>query len=187
MHRKVAIVALALLSSVFLLGQISPVNGQDEEIQRVLVTNFPDLQQVAGTVSVEGPVRHSTLQRVRDILVPPVEPKETGRLIDGGVLMMDGFTSAVLSLNGQAKGKILRSGTAGAILIPEEETVTRAFEEEGMAQFSLEVSASISSGSSRSFASTPVRLTVGFPRYRVHLYNTSDKTVTVALFAYLTN
>ena len=55
MHRKVAILALALLSSVFLLGQISPVNGQEEEIQRVLVTNFPDLQQVAGTVSVEGP------------------------------------------------------------------------------------------------------------------------------------
>ena len=119
--------------------------------------------------------------------MPPVEPKEIGRLIDGGILTMDGFTSAVLSLNGQAKGKILRSGTVGAILIPEEETVIRAFEEEGLAQFPLEVSASLSTGASRSFASTPVRLTVAFPRYRVRLYNTSDKSVTVGLFAYLTN
>jgi hypothetical protein len=187
MQRKVVVYALTLLSGLFLLGQISPVKGQEEEIQRVLVTNFPPLQQVAGTVSVEGPVRHATLQRVKEILVPPVEPKEISRLIDGGVVTADGFTSAVLSLNGQAKGKILRSGTVGAILIPEEETVIRAFEDEGQAQFPLEVSASISSGASRSFASTPVRLTVAFPRYRVRLYNTSDKTVTVDLFAYLTN
>lgn len=187
MQRKRVFVSLVLLSGVLLIGQTSSVNGQAEETQRVLVTNFPELQQVAGTVSVEGPVRHSTLQRVKEILVPPVEPKETGRLIDGGVLTMDGFTSVVLSLNGQTKGKILRSGTVGAILIPEEETVTRAFEEDGLAQFPLEVSASISSGSSRSFASTPVRLTVAFPRYRMRLYNTSDKTVTANLFAYLTN
>jgi len=187
MQSKVAVLALTILSGVLLLGQISPVKGQEAEIQRVLVTNFPERQQVAGTVSVEGPVRHSTLQRVKEVLVPPVEPKEIGRLIDGGILTMDGFTSAVLSLNGQAKGKILRSGTVGAILIPEEETVIRAFEEEGLAQFPLEVSASLSTGASRSFASTPVRLTVAFPRYRVRLYNTSDKSVTVGLFAYLTN
>jgi hypothetical protein len=28
---------------------------------------------------------------------------------------------------------------------------------------------------------------VAFPRYRVFLYNTTDKTVTVNLYAYLTN
>lgn len=187
MQRKAVILALALLSCVLLLGQISPVEGQEEETQRVIVTNFPELQQVAGTVSVEGPVRHSTLQRVKEILVPPVEPEETGRLIDGGVVTVDGFTSAVLSLNGQTKGKILRPGTVGAILIPDEESVIRAFEEEGQAQFPLKVSASVTSGATRSFASDPVRLTVGFPRYHVRLYNTTDKTVTVNLFAYLTN
>ena len=187
MQRKLVVLVLILLCGMLLIGPISSVKGQEDEIRRVIVTNFPEMQQVAGTVSVEGPVRHSTLLRVKEILVPPVEPKETGRLIDGGVLMMDGFTSAVLSLNGQTKGKILRSGSAGAILIPDEETVARAFDEEGLAQFPLEVSAPISSGASRSFASTPVRLTVAFPRYRVRLYNTSDKTVTVSLFAYLTN
>lgn len=187
MHLKIVIAALVLLCSVLLLTQIPPVNAQSEESQRVVVTNFPELQQVAGTVSVEGPVRHASLLRIKDVLVPPVDPQETGRLIDAGILVTDGFTSAVLSLNGQAKGKLLRPGTVGAMLIPEEDTVTRAFEEEGLAQFPLEVTASLSSGTSRSFSSSPARHTVGFPRYRVLLHNTSDKTVTVNLFAYLTN
>ena len=130
--------------------------------------------------------RSALKRRIKEILVPPVDPKETGRLIDAGVLTTDGFTSAVLSLNGQAKGRILRSGTVGAILIPEEESVIRAFEEEGQAQFPWEVSAALAAGAPRSFASTPVRHIVGFPAYRVRLYNTSDKTVTVSLFAYLT-
>ena len=165
----------------------TPASGQQDEIQAVRVTNFPALQKVAGSVSVEGPVAHATLRRLTDILVPPVDPKEVGRLIDAGVLPMDGFTSAVLSLNGQAKGRVVKSGTVGAILIPDEETVVRAFEEEGQAQFSQELTAPVVAGASRSFSSTPTRQLVAFPRYRVRLYNSSDKTVTVNLFAYLTN
>jgi hypothetical protein len=187
MQRILVVAILVLLCGALLLLQTSPVKGQQDEIQRVLVTNFPATQQIAGTVSIDGPVRHATLLRLKEILVSPVEPKETGRLIDGGVVSMDGFTSAVLSLSGQAKGTILRSGTVGAILIPEEEPIIRAFEEEGLAQFPLEVSASLPAGSLRSFSSAQPRLTVGFPNYRVHLYNTTDKTVTVTLFAYLTN
>jgi hypothetical protein len=187
MPGRFVVAGLILSSAVLILVAMSPVGAQGEEVQLVRVTNFPALQEVAGTVSVEGPVRHATLQRVKEILVPPVEPKETGQLIDGGVVSMDGFTSVVLSLNGQSKGKILRSGSVGAILIPDEEPVIRAFEEEGQAQFPLEVIASLHAGSPRSFASAPSRLTVGFPRYRLRLYNTSDKTVTVNLFAYLTN
>ncbi len=187
MRRKVLGTALILLSGALLANLVPPVKAQMDEIQQVLVTNFPGLQQVAGTVSVEGPVRHASLQQIKEILVPPVAPGETSRLIDGGVVTVDGFTSAILSLNGQVKGRILRSGTVGAILTPDEETVIRAFEEEGQEQFPVEVSAPLSSGASRSFASAPTRVTVAFPRYRIHLYNTSDRTVMVNLFAYLTN
>ena len=122
MHLKVVVAVLVLFCSVLLLTQIPPVTAQSEESQRVVVTNFPELQQVAGTVSVEGPVRHASLLRIKDVLVPPVDPQETGRLIEAGILVTDGFTSAVLSLNGQAKGKLLRPGTVGAMLIPEEDS-----------------------------------------------------------------
>lgn len=187
MPGRIVVAGLVLSSATVMLAALSPAGAQGEEVRPVRVTNFPDPQRVAGTVSVEGPVRHATLQRVKEILVPPVEPRETGQLIDGGVLSMDGFTSVILSLNGQSKGKVLRSGSVGAILVPDEEPVIRAFEEEGQAQFPLEVAASLHAGSSRSFASASLRLAVAFPRYRLRLYNTSDRTVTVNLFAYLTN
>jgi len=81
----------------------------------------------------------------------------------------------------------VRSGAVGAILVPEEETITTAFDEDGQIQFPLQVSAVLTSLPLRSFASQQERFTVGFPKYRVHLYNTTEKTATVSLFAYLTN
>jgi hypothetical protein len=182
-----AVPAVLLLALAVFLGASDAGRAATQEIQRVFVTNFPDIQRVSGTVAVDGPIRHAALVSVREIRVPPVEPKETGRLIDGGVVSMDGFTSVVISLSGQTQGKVVKSGAVGAILIPEEEAITTAFEEDGQVQFPLEVSATLTPLPLRSFASQQARFTVGFPRYRVHLYNTTEKTATVSLFAYLTN
>jgi len=93
----------------------------------------------------------------------------------------------VLSLSGRGQGKILKPGSVGAILVPDEEAIIHALEEEGQIQFPLEITAPVEPGEARSFASKQIQHTVGFPRYRVLLYNTSDKTATVNLFAYLTN
>jgi hypothetical protein len=158
-----------------------------QEVQEVIVRNFPELQQVEGAVSVEGPIRHSDLRKLQDVLISPVGPKETTRLIEGGILEIAGFTSVVLSLSGRGQGKVLKPGSVGAILVPDEESIVRTLEEEGQIQFPLEVTAAVESGEPRSFASKQTQHSVGFPRYRVLLYNTSDKTVTVNLFAYLTN
>ena len=180
-------VAAAATAALVVLAALPAGRAAASEIQRVLVTNFPAVQKVSGSVDVEGPVRHATLASVRDILVAPVDPKETGRLVDGGVVTMDGFTAVVLSLSGQTTGKVLRSGSVGAILIPEEEAVRTAFEDYGQVQFPLEISAALEPLPTRSFASGQARFEVGFPRYRVRLYNTTEKTATVSLYAYLTN
>ena len=188
MSRKLPVIALSLFAAslIFLMAPGEPLRSQDE-IQRTFVTNFPQTQQVAGTVSIDGVVRHATLQRLKDIQVPPVGPRETTRLIQGGALVTDGFTAVVLGLAGQTRGRTLRAGTVGALLIPDEEPVTRAFEEEGLAQFPMEIKMSPVTGASLSFASAQERLTLGFPRYRVLFYNTTDKTATVNLYAYLTH
>jgi hypothetical protein len=178
---------MVLIAGALVVLAVPSARAQREDTPRVLVTNFHDLQRVAGTVAVEGPARHATLLSRTGILVPPVDPKETGRLIDGWVLTMDGFTAAVLALNGQIRGRGLRPGRVGAILIPDEEPVFRFFEEEGQAHFPLEVTAEIPGGTSRSFASQPIRVTVAFPRYRLRLYNTGERSVTVNLFAYVTH
>jgi hypothetical protein len=181
------ITLITMLAAAALL-LISPRSGSaQQEIQNVAVTNFPPVQAVAGTVAVEGTVRHATMLRVKEVLITPVARETTTRLIDGGELTTDGFTSIVLALNGRVQGKPLQPGTVGAILIPDEESVLRAFDEESQMQFPLEIDAEVPAGSARSFASPQKRVTVAFPRYRVRFYNTSDRTVTANLFAYLTN
>ena len=156
------------------------------EILDVQVLNFPDPQKIKGTVTIEGPIRHSELVRFTDVIVPPVKPTDTTRLVSAGSLEVSGYTHAVLSLNGLTKGDVMRPGSVGAYLIPEEELVVRTFIEAGQVQFPLEVVAGGVSASSAYFASKSERQALAFPRYRVLLWNTSDKTVTVNLFAYLT-
>jgi hypothetical protein len=173
---------LGILLIFFLVGAESA-----DEIQRVFVTNFPRVQQVAGSVSIEGTIRHGVFHRFKEIVVPPVNPSDVSHLIPGGTLEADGFTSMVLALNGQSKGRMLKSGSVGAILLPDEESVLRVYEEEGKAQFPIEIRTAVFTMSSPSSASSPQQFQVGFPRYRIWLYNTSDSAVSTNLFAYLTN
>jgi hypothetical protein len=172
----VVVLAVALLAAT----QVS------EDLTKVLVVNFPDPQRVAGAVSVEGTVRHAAFQAYREIVVPPVKPEDISRLIPAGTLVTDGFTSVVLSVGALPRGSSLRPGAVGALLVPEEEAVLRAFEEERFAQGPMEVRALPVTPAARYFASEPKRFEVAFPRYRILLYNLSDKAVSASLYAYLT-
>jgi hypothetical protein len=183
---RTMVLALALVFVALLA--LPPAQGAAQEQARsVRVVNFPALQKIAGTVDIDGPVPHSSLVVFKDISVPPVEPAETGRLIDGGTLSADGFTAMVLSLSGRAGGRALRSGTVGALLIPDEDAIVKAFEEDGQMQFQIDLAAPLTQGTFRMTATSQSRYTLGFPRYRLRFYNTTDKTVTVNLYAYLTN
>lgn len=157
-----------------------------QEVQQVVVRNFPNVQKIEGDVRIKDPVRFAKLEEVHEVAVPPVNPKDTARLISGGTIVTDGFGSVVLSLSGQTKGEVFRPGSVGAILIPDAEPMSRAFDEKGQVQFPMEVYAAGVSGASAYFASTQPKYPVAFSRYKVWFYNTSDKTVTVNLYAYLT-
>jgi len=173
--------------ALLLAGAGRPAGGAGEEPRPVRVVNFPAIQQVKGQIGVEGTVRHAALVTLADLVVPPVEPAETGRLIDGGLLQADGFTSVVLSLGARAGGRALRSGSVGVILIPDEEEITRAFEQDAQVLYPIEINAPLTQGAYRMTAAAQSRHTLGFPRYRVRLYNTTDKVVNATLYAYLTN
>ncbi|MCI0567674.1 MAG: hypothetical protein L0Z52_05680 [Acidobacteria bacterium] len=173
---------VGLMLLFFLFGAASV-----EEIQKVFVTNFPRVQPVSGEISVEGTIRHAVPRRFKDIVVPPVSPSDVSRLISAGTLEVDGFTSVVLGLNGYSKGKALKPGVVGAILLPDEDLVLRAFEEEGKSQFPIEIRTAAFAPSSPYSASDQQRFLVGFPRYRIWLYNTTDTSVSANLFVYLTN
>ena len=172
---------------LLLLGALPARGASDDPVRSVRVINFPAVHRVTGSVSIEGPVPHSVLASFKDLSVPPVEPTETGRLIDGGILKADGFTGLVLSLSGRAGGRALRSGSIGVRLIPDDDAITKAFEEDGQVLFPIDLGAPLTQGAYRLTATAQERFTLGFPRYRVRLYNTTDKTVSVNLYAYLTH
>jgi len=184
--KKLALIALLIAAAAaFVLSP--PGTAIAQEVRSVLVTNFPKVFNISGTVTVEGPVKQAKLAALHEVAVPPVNPKDTVRLIQGGIVESDGFTAMVLGLQGQIKGEVFRSGTVGVFLLPDEEPIVKAFEEKGVMQFVTEVNAPGVSAASPYFASTANRVQIGFPRYRTYFYNTSDKTVTVNLYAYLTN
>ena len=185
-HRLLAVLAVSLSALILLF--LTPVGTAiSQELQDVLVVNFPDPQRVRGTVTIENPVPSARLFMFENVTVPPVRPTDTTRLIKAGTLVTDGFQFAVLSIVGSTRGETLQSGSVGALLIPDQAPIRRAFFEDGDVLLSLEIEAVPAAGPPAFFASNASRQPLAFPGYQVLLYNTTDKTVTVTLYAYLTN
>lgn len=174
-----ALVALALV--------VSTPSALSQAVQEVFVTNFPAQQEVRGSVAIEGTVRHGAFTRHEGIVVPPAGRSETTNLVSAGTVNADGFTGVVLSLQGEVKDYVFTAGKVGAVLIPDEEPVVRALREFGLIQFPVEVTADVAPTVSTFFSSEPAARRVAFPRYRIYLYNSSNKSVEANLYLYLTN
>ncbi|HPW54209.1 MAG: hypothetical protein KA072_00545 [Thermoanaerobaculaceae bacterium] len=157
------------------------------KVQRVVIVNQPRTYTVQGEVSVAGPIRQGSMVALRDVLVPPVGKGDTTRLVNAGTISTDGFVSMVVGVAGQIKDQMVKAGEVGAFLVPDDELTQRALEEHGQLLFAIEVKASTGSGTAPYFASSQARATVAFPRYRVLLFNTSDKTAAVNVYAYLSS
>ena len=183
----VSVVVTVAAFAVLVLTPVRTAIPIPREVEEVLVMNFPDPQRVEGTVSVEGPIRSGELVSFPDITVSPVRPEDTTRLINAGVLDADGFQHVVLSLVGQTRGEALKTGSVGVILLPDQPPIMRAFHEDGDVLVPLRLNAQTEAGPPSFFGSEPLRQTLGFPRYQVFLYNTTDKTVSVTFYAYLTS
>jgi len=187
MFRRSITVMLLAVTAAFVLFFTPIGEVASDSVQRVMITNFPEVQEIRGNVNIEGALRLSTMAPFNGIMVPPVEPADTTRLIKAGTLTTDGYSNVVLSLYGLVKGEVTRKGSVGALLVPREQAIQQAFNELGQVYFALEVIAPGITSESAYFASGQPRHTVGFQSYDVLLYNTTDKTVTVDLYAYLTN
>jgi hypothetical protein len=185
--KKPILIALVVIAAAAAFVFSPPGTAIAQDVRSVVVTNWPDVFTIRGTVTVDGPVKQAKYVALRDVVIPPINPKDTVRLIQGGIVESDGFAGMVLGLQGQTKGEVYRSGSVGVILLPEEDAIVKVYEEKGQTPFAVELVASGVSGASPYFASSANRHQIGFPRYRTYFYNTSDKTVTVNLYAYLTN
>lgn len=166
-------------SLTFTQGEIS------QTVQRVLVENFPKVWQVTGKVSIEAPFPQAKFIELSETLVTTANPDITTRLISGGTLETNGFTEVVLSLCCQTKGDMPRAGRIGALLVPDVEPIQQAFHEQSAVQFPLEVVTIVNPGAAVFLSSNQPRYQIGFPRYRVYYFNTTERAVTAHLYAYL--
>jgi hypothetical protein len=158
-----------------------------QEVLEVMVRNWPESFKVKGPVEVTGgPIRRAALVERLDLVVPPVGRADPQRWFDAGTIETDGYPAIVLSLAGQQRGQQSRIGSVGAVLVPDADFVQQAYDEARLTLFSLEVAVDGVGPTTPYFSAEQKRFVVGFSRYRVRLYNTTDKTVTANLYAYLT-
>lgn len=124
------------------------------------------------------------LVSVHGLLVPPVDRTEILNMVDAGRIDVDGYAQANINLVGELKGTASVKGVVGAILIPDVPPFRGVFKLSGILPASFEIAAAVTPSSGSYFMAKQISLDVGFPRYRVLLYNTSGATASVSFFAY---
>lgn len=179
------ILATCLLLVAFILWPGGEAVSQ--QVREVWIANFPSPQEIQGNVSIKEPIPSSKLFRREGIVVPPVPRHQTTSLISGGVIDTESFTHITLSLQGDVRGAQPREGHAGAVLVPDETPILRAFNEDSRFQFALEAIAPIIAAEGAWIHSDSETLELAFPRYRIYFYNTSNRTVELNLYGYLKN
>lgn len=182
-----SVAAVALGALVIFLAAGPAHRADSGDIPAVRVLNFPPTQQVQGTVTITGPISHAVLVKREGVIVPPIRRSEITNLVQAGTIETDGYSGAVLSLQGEVKSATFEAGTVGAMLIPEEEPIAMAMRDGRRIEFPLEVTAKLDASGSTYFNSDQIKLDVAFPRYRVYFYNSGSKGVEANLYVYLTN
>lgn len=123
---------------------------------------------------------------LRGLMVPPVARSETTNLIDAGTIDTDGYTHMTLNLAAELKGTAARRGVVGVLLLPDVEPFRRVWRTLGLVPAVVDFTAGATPESGSYLMASQQTFEVGFPRYRVLLYNTTGASATVAFFAYRT-
>jgi hypothetical protein len=151
--------------------------------EAVVVTNFPEVQQVNGRVVVSEPIPQTRFES-KKVLVSPAALSDTNHLTDAGTIDTSGFTHVTLSLSGLLQGSA-QPGAVGVVLVPDVPEVTTALRTYGVLQLELRAEAVVSSAKAGLFSSEPATFRLGFPRYRILLYNATQKAADATVYAYL--
>lgn len=179
-----ALFFLVLLSPVIVLQSAQAQSSQTLDVH---VKNFPETQQIKGSVSVDGTMSHSKYFKKESIVVPTSRRNEPRELSFAGIVETEGFTSISVSLQGEIRSDSFVSGTVGVLLIPDEEPILRSLREAKRIQFPIESVARLKNGDPTFFDSEQVQQRIAFPRYKIYLYNTLNRSVEANIYLYLTN
>ena len=138
----------------------------------------PSVAQSAG-VEYDG-----GLAAIRRVTVTTAPRAQTTQLVDAGVYDCDGDKSIGLNLAGEIKEPLPKTGKIGAILVPDVDPFTQAFQQLGLLPVTIEIDLTLKQGAGGYFMAEPKRADIGFPRYRVLFFNETGAAVTASFFAY---
>jgi hypothetical protein len=128
-----------------------------------------------------GPVDGSKqFLAARGLVVAPVPRSEIPNLVDAGVVECEGFEHLVVNLALEVKGPVEPGGSVGAVLVPDVGPYDRAYRILQLLPAAAEILVPIE-GTSAYLTAKQLRLEVGFPRYRILLWNSGRTTVTAAV------
>lgn len=177
---------LAIIVATAVVATLSMGAAAVQKIAQTFVVNLETPHPVEGSVVVPEPVPHSDFVSVHDVVAAPAPPTDPSLWTEAGSIETKGFTSAVLSVHGQLRGNPGTAGAVVAVLVPDEENILRALSE-GEVHLSLEAAADPVPSGGLYFSGARGGLAVGFPRYRLFVYNTTDRSASVNVFVYVTN
>jgi hypothetical protein len=133
------------------------------------------MEQIDGSPSLVG---------VRGVSVSTASRADARSLVDAGTFDAEGYASLVLNLAGQLKGSDATGGEVGAMLIPDVAPFDRAYANMGLLPESIVISVRVSTQTTPYFMAKQKRADVGFPRYRVLLFNETQSPTGMSFFVY---
>jgi hypothetical protein len=179
--------SLLVAGGVSLLAVLTPVRSGSadppSQPSPVAVTNFPTVQPVSGRVTVTDPIPQTRFE-TRKALVPTAALADANHWTEAGAIDCAGFTFVTLSLGGGLKGAG-QAGSVGVVLLPDVPDVLEALRTYGVPQFPLSVEAAVPPTPSGLFSSESKTFRLAFPRYRVFLYNSTQRTAEATVYALL--
>ncbi len=161
-------------------------------MRRTMFTAFAVMAILAASAaaaagqSVEKMEHSEALIGLRGLMVPPVARSEATNLIDAGVIETDGYTHLTLNLAAELKGTATGRGVVGVLLLPDIEPFRHAWRTLGLVPATVEFTAPATPEGGSYLMAPQQTFEVGFPRYRVLLYNSTGASALVAFFAYRT-
>ncbi len=116
----------------------------------------------------------------RAIVVAPTPRESVPNLVDVGTIDCEGFDHLVFNFALEMKGPVESGGAVGAIVLPEVFPYDRAVRNLQLLPAAAELIIPLEGGSAY-LTARQLRLDVGFPRYRVLIWNSGRTSVTATL------
>ncbi|HEV8118429.1 MAG TPA: hypothetical protein VGQ32_07885 [Thermoanaerobaculia bacterium] len=126
----------------------------------------------------------SGLTAFENVAVPMADRVEVSRLVDAGVVSIDGARGVVVTVAGELRGRAAHEGKIGVMLIPDLPFFTDLYRNRSVLLSAAEFTANVASGDSGFFTSKSKYAEAGFSRYRVLVFNTTGAPVSANIYLY---